>query len=273
MKTICPHCSQHIEADDEYAGTKVSCPTCQKEFTLPTRLSEFCPPVKGKVNAKGKYSLSFKNRWVAYLFALLIGGVLAAMILQVCGLNIFWKHYSANYKYLQAIQDFSEKSLTVPWPNVSELWASHKYKELSTEWAQLGSAHASFANGIRTVSTIGVDSELANNILKTADFYNALSQWDNSASIAALDADAYNEKYNSANAMVLGFLKGVAGYSLEKSIHEEQSDNTTINDQQRGLEGRKMSLNQIHQELDSDRTRIKLRLSNRDGNNYPHETF
>lgn len=33
---ICPHCNQHIEADDEWAGLTVTCPTCSKEFTAPT---------------------------------------------------------------------------------------------------------------------------------------------------------------------------------------------------------------------------------------------
>src|ERR1700733_12549226 len=35
MKTKCPQCGQHIEADDQWAGTEVTCPTCQQLFTLP----------------------------------------------------------------------------------------------------------------------------------------------------------------------------------------------------------------------------------------------
>jgi hypothetical protein len=35
MKTECPECGQSVEADDQYAGAKVPCPTCQHEFTLP----------------------------------------------------------------------------------------------------------------------------------------------------------------------------------------------------------------------------------------------
>lgn len=41
MKTKCPACAETIEADDQMAGMKVPCPTCQQEFTLP---NEGLPP-------------------------------------------------------------------------------------------------------------------------------------------------------------------------------------------------------------------------------------
>lgn len=40
MKTLCPNCQQHVEADDQMAGLVVICPTCQKEFTLPKLQSQ-----------------------------------------------------------------------------------------------------------------------------------------------------------------------------------------------------------------------------------------
>ncbi len=36
MKVDCPHCSQHLEIADEWAGHATDCPNCRKEFTLPT---------------------------------------------------------------------------------------------------------------------------------------------------------------------------------------------------------------------------------------------
>lgn len=273
MKTICPHCSQHIEADNEYAGSNVSCPTCNEEFALPTEISDSKLTAKAKIFSKTAVLFNPKiRRWRFSLFCL-IGVFLVAIMLQLCGLNIFWKHYPPSYKYLLLIQNLSQQALTVPWPDTSSLWDSHQYKELSAEWNRLANAHSSFANVIRNVPANGVDSELANNILKTADFYDSLSQWDASAAQAALEADSYNEKYNSGNAMVLGFLKGAAGYSVANAINEEQSDNEMVNDQQRNLENTKLSLNEIHAELESDRARIKMRLSNQDGLAYPHENY
>jgi VIT1/CCC1 family predicted Fe2+/Mn2+ transporter len=35
MKATCPHCGQHTEAEDQWAGMNVSCPTCNEEFPLP----------------------------------------------------------------------------------------------------------------------------------------------------------------------------------------------------------------------------------------------
>lgn len=34
MKFSCPHCQQHLEADDSFAGTTVDCPTCGKSFVV-----------------------------------------------------------------------------------------------------------------------------------------------------------------------------------------------------------------------------------------------
>ena len=35
MKAQCPQCGQHVEADDEWAGSEVTCPICQQAFVLP----------------------------------------------------------------------------------------------------------------------------------------------------------------------------------------------------------------------------------------------
>jgi DNA-directed RNA polymerase subunit M/transcription elongation factor TFIIS len=36
MKFICPHCSQHLEADSDLAGAKFVCPSCANEITVPS---------------------------------------------------------------------------------------------------------------------------------------------------------------------------------------------------------------------------------------------
>lgn len=33
----CPHCNQHIEADDAWAGLTATCPTCLKDFEVPAK--------------------------------------------------------------------------------------------------------------------------------------------------------------------------------------------------------------------------------------------
>ncbi len=35
MKTSCPHCGQHYELDDSFAGQPVTCERCWKDFTVP----------------------------------------------------------------------------------------------------------------------------------------------------------------------------------------------------------------------------------------------
>jgi hypothetical protein len=39
MKTSCPHCNQHVEADDQWAGQVVACPTCKGQIVLPAAAS------------------------------------------------------------------------------------------------------------------------------------------------------------------------------------------------------------------------------------------
>src|SRR5512138_2707025 len=35
IKFACPHCQQHIEAPEGYAGTEISCPACQGGMRVP----------------------------------------------------------------------------------------------------------------------------------------------------------------------------------------------------------------------------------------------
>ena len=35
MKCSCPHCGQHLEAEEDMAGMTVACPVCAKELTIP----------------------------------------------------------------------------------------------------------------------------------------------------------------------------------------------------------------------------------------------
>ncbi|MEQ2009834.1 MAG: hypothetical protein ABMA26_23870 [Limisphaerales bacterium] len=47
MKTSCPHCGQHITADDSYAGMTVTCPGCAQDFQLaagPPPIPPTAPP-------------------------------------------------------------------------------------------------------------------------------------------------------------------------------------------------------------------------------------
>ena len=45
IKTECPQCSQHIEADDDMVGMAVSCPTCQADFTIPEMTKPKAPAI------------------------------------------------------------------------------------------------------------------------------------------------------------------------------------------------------------------------------------
>jgi len=35
IKFSCPHCEQHIQAEDSYAGTQIACPTCSGGLVIP----------------------------------------------------------------------------------------------------------------------------------------------------------------------------------------------------------------------------------------------
>lgn len=37
MKMTCPHCGQHLEVDDDLAGTIISCPACNRNIQVPMR--------------------------------------------------------------------------------------------------------------------------------------------------------------------------------------------------------------------------------------------
>lgn len=42
MRFACPHCNQHIEAEDNWAGQQETCPNCQQTFKVP--LASTLPP-------------------------------------------------------------------------------------------------------------------------------------------------------------------------------------------------------------------------------------
>jgi hypothetical protein len=44
-KFACPHCSQHIECDDQYAGMQIKCPACQVEMVIPPLQAAPAPAV------------------------------------------------------------------------------------------------------------------------------------------------------------------------------------------------------------------------------------
>jgi len=49
MKTQCPGCTQSIEADDQWAGMEVNCPTCEKAFALPSLDAKSVPSIQPPV--------------------------------------------------------------------------------------------------------------------------------------------------------------------------------------------------------------------------------
>ena len=49
MKTSCPHCGQHYELEDSFAGQPVTCERCWKDFTVPAeKPSAAVPPPEPK---------------------------------------------------------------------------------------------------------------------------------------------------------------------------------------------------------------------------------
>ena len=57
-KISCPHCSQHILADDGYAGQTINCPACQKSFTVPQLASAAAPAPPAPATAAGGIRLN-----------------------------------------------------------------------------------------------------------------------------------------------------------------------------------------------------------------------
>lgn len=44
FKLSCPHCQQHVLADDAWAGNAIDCPHCRKAFTIPAPPGATLPP-------------------------------------------------------------------------------------------------------------------------------------------------------------------------------------------------------------------------------------
>jgi DNA-directed RNA polymerase subunit RPC12/RpoP len=51
MTTRCPKCGREIEADDDWIGSGVECPHCNKEITLPPGITT-CPSCRADVSTE-----------------------------------------------------------------------------------------------------------------------------------------------------------------------------------------------------------------------------
>jgi hypothetical protein len=69
MKMTCPHCAQHIEADDECAGMKATCPTCNGVFSLLPKIPAPVPIVQSTVKALAIPKSRFKSEPFKFVWA------------------------------------------------------------------------------------------------------------------------------------------------------------------------------------------------------------
>ena len=81
MKTLCPHCSQHIEVDDGLAETTTICPTCKMEFTLSLGASKDATNNAAQENDNLlSYFLGFWRMRVQNQHKLVVGWVLVGLL-------------------------------------------------------------------------------------------------------------------------------------------------------------------------------------------------
>lgn len=50
IKIFCPNCGQHIQCDDTYRGTQISCPSCKQGFVVPV-IQEAAAPLQASPDA------------------------------------------------------------------------------------------------------------------------------------------------------------------------------------------------------------------------------
>ena len=109
----CPHCGEEPEAGDEWIGTEVECPDCEKTFVVPQKpkpiLKKAGRPLPGKsedrlFRAEVKQiqrEVDKGNRFLGiFSFAILVGVILIALDIPFCwlfalGVVIFGLAYSA----------------------------------------------------------------------------------------------------------------------------------------------------------------------------------
>jgi hypothetical protein len=80
MKTSCPACGQNIEAEEQWAGMMVNCPTCNHEFSLPMinppsgdEPKCLIPPLGDK--AKSEATRSVKTSHVLIVCGTILAGI------------------------------------------------------------------------------------------------------------------------------------------------------------------------------------------------------
>jgi DNA-directed RNA polymerase subunit RPC12/RpoP len=75
FKFSCPQCRQRIQCDSTYAGSQISCPSCQKSIVVPPMPPSVVPPEKTAVQIKKS---TLKKAALIGLCVVLAAGIVAA---------------------------------------------------------------------------------------------------------------------------------------------------------------------------------------------------
>ncbi len=94
MTIACPHCTQHLEADESYGGQEVQCPACQGALVVPLGQVGTRPTSRAPLSACRASAPATSSRWgVACLW---LGLVLVGL-----GLVWFWQRKSNPERILE----------------------------------------------------------------------------------------------------------------------------------------------------------------------------
>jgi len=83
MKIRCPHCSQKLEVDNDWAGQEATCPSCNENFVIPQMAA---PVIEAEINVKkrpaGNNQLIYDGHpsWWNYCGSFIFGGLFVLMI-------------------------------------------------------------------------------------------------------------------------------------------------------------------------------------------------
>lgn len=185
MNTECPSCKQSIEADDQWAGTRVACPTCKAEFDL--------PPVQPQTSIAPPPVLSTQSPR-RLKFSVLVSGVVAGIIILVgltmlkLGREIVGTESGQEFKGRRAIEGVlkKDKGTSAGTTNIFEV-----------------------VRRMRAIDTSGCPTDFREAYLIHVHAWESLGE-------AAEQARAFIAARKGANDFVEGFIRGFLGDPLGK---------------------------------------------------------
>jgi len=227
MKIQCPQCTQHIEADDQWAGQNISCPTCKAEFRLPGPIAP--PPLAALPPIyTPQHPPRNSNKHAAFIW----GGIIAVLLLAV--LNAFMPEKGST-------GTVSSEGAVVPSHQQAKMRAAIERVLQQDRGTNTGaSSVGEIVPRMRAIET----SECPNDF--RAAYLAHIHAWESMGQVEQ-QARAFKADREGAGDVVEGFIRGFLGDPMGKANEIQDAQNQLQRAYQSASQQVKQTFNQVEE--------------------------